>query len=421
MSKRSSPHADLVLVVDDWPWPAASGMHRRALALLDAARDLGLSVSIASLVPVPPSAVAMVGDTPPTAYDGHWADLHVARGRYWLERGTRYKPSFVAPGMAPFGARAWLDRLVSDLGARATVVSLARNAWIGARLSSRDPTIRILDIVDLLTMNAVLWRRISPYLEARPVDPSLVPRQLLRLDYATRVGAVPDPRELAVVTRFDLTVAISEAETRLLTARHPHARVRWTPHHPSVCSGTNSYGPQALLVMADNPFNIQGYAWLAEHVLPLVLSQAPDFGLVVAGRGSAAVRPVPGVQLLGPVDDLRSLYSTARMTLCPLLAGTGQPTKVAESLAHGVPVVATPFAGSSSQLLHGTDGFVAADAQTFAQHVLHLWREPGLARAMGHQARDRARAARATNELAAALAEVLGSAAPRDSTESARA
>lgn len=400
--------ADLVVLVEDWPWPPRSGMHHRSLALLDAADQLGLSVAVASVAPRRNVDALTTHDpeVPAAMYGGHWADLSAERGRYWFERLARHKCSFSAPGMAPFGARAWLDDLVTAHRARATVVSLARNAWIGGR-RPRDRTVRILDLVDLLSINQVLWQKIDPQLGRRPVIPSEVAPEILSDNYALEHRTQPDPRELAVVAHFDLTLAVSEEETKVLAANCPQARVRWTPHVPSLASIENSYGPSAIMVMDNNPFNLQGYAWLATKVLPEVLTHIPEFKLSLAGRGSIQVRPVPGVQLLGEVDDLHPLYAKARMTLCPILAGTGQPTKIAESWAHGVPVVATRYAGSRCELRDGKDGFIATDATTFAARVVELWRAPQIARSMGDAGRGRIRTDAGTNALSLALDEAL--------------
>jgi hypothetical protein len=69
----------------------------------------------------------------------------------------------------------------------------------------------------------------------------------------------------------------------------------------------------------------------------------------VAGNVSGTLEvDVPGVIRLGPVADLRPLYSQARVVINPAVAGTGLKIKTLEALGHLRPIVTWPI---------GTDGF----------------------------------------------------------------
>src|SRR5262249_1282497 len=59
------------------------------------------------------------------------------------------------------------------------------------------------------------------------------------------------------------------------------------------------------------------------------------------------------VRLLGRVDDLNQFYDTLDVVVAPMMFSTGLKIKVAEALAHGKAVVATP---------NGFDGFSPTDA-----------------------------------------------------------
>lgn len=94
-----------------------------------------------------------------------------------------------------------------------------------------------------------------------------------------------------------------------------------------------------LFVGSDNPFNVDGISdFLSRH-----RDIIARYGLDVAGKVSldgkviAAACEVPGVRLLGFVDDLSGAYDRALAVISPV-DGTGIKIKVLEALAAGVPV-----------------------------------------------------------------------------------
>jgi polysaccharide biosynthesis protein PslH len=78
---------------------------------------------------------------------------------------------------------------------------------------------------------------------------------------------------------------------------------------------------------------------------PKVRAACPTAEYWVAGKNDPALaarwQAVPGVKVLGFVDDLAALYNSSWFTLCPLWSGAGTNIKVLESLAFGRTCVAT--------------------------------------------------------------------------------
>jgi len=99
------------------------------------------------------------------------------------------------------------------------------------------------------------------------------------------------------------------------------------------------------------------------------------------------VEGVPGIELLGYVDNLQSLYADSPFSICPLLGGTGIQIKILESMAHGVPVIAMEAVGKVSPIQHGVNGLVASNAKEFAECVIRLSQDQELCRKLGRAAR----------------------------------
>lgn len=109
--------------------------------------------------------------------------------------------------------------------------------------------------------------------------------------------------------------------------------------------------PQMVFVgVLDYLPNVQGLQWFCEAVMPLILREYPDALLQIVGRRpSLAVRELgamPGVQLIGEVDDVRPHVLAADVAIAPLKIARGIQNKVLEALSCGRPVIATTEAST---------------------------------------------------------------------------
>ena len=187
--------------------------------------------------------------------------------------------------------------------------------------------------------------------------------------------------ERRLLPRFDSVVCVSERERRLAEAVAPGCRVEVVANgvdcgvlRPQPDRG----GPNVILFVANFEYrpNLDGAEWLCRTVLPALADQGlrPRVRLVGpgAGRRVAALGRIPGVELIGPVDDLVPHYRDARIAVAPLLAGGGTRLKVLEAMALGRPVVATSIGCEGLGMNQGEHLLVADDAAGFAAAVALL-------------------------------------------------
>ncbi|WP_017972702.1 glycosyltransferase [Actinopolyspora halophila] len=184
--------------------------------------------------------------------------------------------------------------------------------------------------------------------------------------------------ELGLVRSCDVTFVVSEAEQRLLSETVEDADVRVLSNVHDVrgsVEGPESRRDVLFVGGFDHPPNIDAARWAAEEIMPLVRERCPGARLHIVGsnpteeitrlRGS-------GVEVHGWVDDLSAVYDAARVSLAPLRFGAGVKGKVGESLAVGVPVVATELAMEGIRLEPTRDVLVADDAPGLAEEVVRL-------------------------------------------------
>ena len=123
--------------------------------------------------------------------------------------------------------------------------------------------------------------------------------------------------------------------------------------------------------------NVEALRSFIHDTLPEIRSRIPAARLVVAGQGPAAAELAPmlwapGVEVHESPESLDELYARASLTVAPLLSGGGTSIKVIESLAFGVPVVATPVAARGLGLADGAHLRIASTPRELAAACVEL-------------------------------------------------
>jgi hypothetical protein len=137
--------------------------------------------------------------------------------------------------------------------------------------------------------------------------------------------------------------------------------------------------------------NWDAVIYFAERILPLVKRSLSGAHFVVVGwnppRAVRALARVPGVTVLANVADTRPEVTRSAISVAPLRSGGGSQHKILESLALGVPVVATPIAARPFVQDENGPILVGGTPGEFAERVLRLMTDTGYRELMGRAAR----------------------------------
>jgi GT2 family glycosyltransferase len=91
--------------------------------------------------------------------------------------------------------------------------------------------------------------------------------------------------------------------------------------------------------------NLEGIEWFADKVVPVLNELGFDAPIRVVGTGlntqKIAELEARGLQMLGGVENLATIYKESRIAIVPLLNGAGRKGKVGEALSYGIPIVST--------------------------------------------------------------------------------
>ena len=166
-------------------------------------------------------------------------------------------------------------------------------------------------------------------------------------------------RELAVYSRADVVLTVSEEEQEVLSELLPGIPIGVVPSVHAVDGGAP--GPAgrrgALFVGAYNfPPNRDAALHLCREIVPRLRELGYDEPVSLVGPylddDLIGAAQAAGVEPLGFVPELTALYAARRVFLSPVRFGSGVKTKVGEALGAGLPVVGTTM---------GTEGFPACD------------------------------------------------------------
>jgi glycosyltransferase involved in cell wall biosynthesis len=248
--------------------------------------------------------------------------------------------------------------ILSRVDAAAQVMSAARRHCPQARL--------VFDTVDLHFLR-----------EGRLADLTGDPRTRALAERRRR-------EELGLIAQADTTLVVSAVERDLLAREAPGADVRILSniHRLPGCRAPFAARRDLFFVGAfAHPPNTDAVLWFCRAILPLILAQAPEIRFSIIGADPPAeVRALASaaIRVLGHVPDLIPFLDGCRLSVAPLRYGAGVKGKVNQSLAHGLPVVATSQAVEGMFLEDGRSVLVADEPKDFAAAVLRLYQDPDL-------------------------------------------
>lgn len=191
-------------------------------------------------------------------------------------------------------------------------------------------------------------------------------------------------KEINLLKKFDKVWVISNEE-KYLFSQFISDKVDLITHSlPNNANPSKSHKTvDVLYVASDNAHNIKSANWFFETVYPHLPS---NIKITVVGRVNHHFPDFENVQKLLFVDDLHELYNSTKITICPMLSGTGVKIKVIESLSYGIPVVCNERGvdGLSNKTKNGC--LVANDPKLFAENMMSLLHDNQLYDKIGMEA-----------------------------------
>lgn len=195
------------------------------------------------------------------------------------------------------------------------------------------------------------------------------------LGYVTAPGGVDRQWELERIADLDGIVTIQWDDAETFAAMVPDQRIVVAP--PAFARTPRPPGGRepgtCLFVGGGSLQNVDGLNWLLGEVWGLVRERLPQVRLRVVGSVCSQIASeIPGVELVGEVEDLTPEYQRASVVVVPLRAGSGLKVKLAEAMSHASATVTTSVGAQGLSSLVPRPYLLADTAAQFAEAVVSL-------------------------------------------------
>jgi GT2 family glycosyltransferase/glycosyltransferase involved in cell wall biosynthesis len=185
--------------------------------------------------------------------------------------------------------------------------------------------------------------------------------------------------EHELIEQADETWVVSPVEQRLLQERFLGKSIQLVSNIVDISSSKTpfSFRRDYLFIggFQHRP-NTDAVLFFAQKIFPLVSQQLPDAKFYVIGD-----KPPPEIAALandriviaGLQKDVRPFFDSVKLSVAPLRFGAGVKGKINQSMAFGVPVVATSVAVEGMALSNRKEILVADEPEAFAQALIELY------------------------------------------------
>lgn len=211
-------------------------------------------------------------------------------------------------------------------------------------------------------------------------------------------GAKLQRAEKRLAEKFDYCTCTTKTELDTLRSYGTRARIGWFPNgvdakyfHP----GAEAYESDTLCFIGRMDYfpNQQAMFDFCGNILPLLREKRAEIKLLIVGanpsRAVQRLERLPGVTVTGSVPDVRPYVQMSAVNVAPLAIARGTQNKILESMAMGVPVVASVQAAGGVDAEPGKHLLSATTPRNFRDAILTLLANPEHRDRLAKASRDR--------------------------------
>lgn len=245
---------------------------------------------------------------------------------------------------------------------------LIRSAQYLAPIKESE-SLKVIDFTDAVS----LYLRRSAEILRNPFMKIMIKNELARIEKYERIAQ-----------NFDSLFVCSEIDRKALSDRGVSNNIRILNNGIDVELFTPDdtvYQKHRIVFTGNMPYfaNYDAVLHFAKEIFPLVLQKEPDTKFFIVGQN-----PPPRIRNLqsenvivtGFVPDIKKEYLLSEVNIAPIRFGAGTLNKILESIALGVPVVATSLSAGGMQEELKKLIFIADTPAEFAEKIIYIFRNP---------------------------------------------
>jgi len=368
----------LLYLTHRFPYPPAGGAKVRAYHCLSRLAEEN-DVTVAAPLRDPEEAAA-VADLEAKGLEVLATAVTPLRARL---QSVAYAAAARPASMGYFRAPELARRIRGWIAERRPDLIVVHSSSVAPYVAAVAGVPKLLDFVD---MDSRKW---LDYARAMPFPRSAVYRW---------EGANLARAEARLARAFDLCLVATEHERESLAeiaGPVPSAVVRNGVDLDYFAPTGETYDPNRVCFVGRMDYypNEQAMLDFCRETWPRVRAERPQAELFIVGAAPTprvrALSDLKGVTVTGTVPDVRPFICRAAATVAPLSIARGTQNKILESMAMGVPVIASSKAARGVDAQAGRHLLVADGADDTAGALLQLMQEPGARERLSRAARER--------------------------------
>ena len=185
--------------------------------------------------------------------------------------------------------------------------------------------------------------------------------------------------EYELIDQSDETWMVSGVEQQLLQARWPHKSIQLVSNIVDIPGSKTPFALRRDWLFIggfEHRPNIDAVLFFVQKIYPLVSERLRDAKFYIIGDNAPpeiVALATDRIIIAGLQRDVRPFFDSVRLSVAPLRFGAGVKGKINQSMAFGVPVVATSLAVEGTELQDREEILVADEPADFARALIELY------------------------------------------------
>jgi glycosyltransferase involved in cell wall biosynthesis len=177
---------------------------------------------------------------------------------------------------------------------------------------------------------------------------------------------------------------VSSVEQQLLREARPDKAIEIVSNIVEVPGSNTPFGLRRDFLFIggfQHTPNIDAVIFFIEKIYPLVRERLRDVKFYIIGDKAPpelVALATEDIIITGLQRDVRPFFESVKLSIAPLRYGAGVKGKINQSIAFGVPVVATSLAVEGMELTDHKDILVADEPEDFARALIELYESEDL-------------------------------------------
>jgi GT2 family glycosyltransferase/glycosyltransferase involved in cell wall biosynthesis len=191
-------------------------------------------------------------------------------------------------------------------------------------------------------------------------------------------------REYELIDQSDETWVVSSTEQQLLQEKWPEKSIQLVSNIVDVPGSKTPFALRRdwlFIGSFQHPPNIDAVLFFLKEIYPLVSEHLRDAKFYIIGDKAPpeiVALAAERIVVAGLQRDVRPFFESVKLSVAPLRFGAGVKGKINQSMAFGVPVVATSVAVEGTELNNREEILMADTPEDFARALIELYESEDL-------------------------------------------